>query len=409
MEFLFKIKWLNGPLMGRELDLPAGETRLGGSDADIALPLELGASTVLTVAAEGITLAPAVPAWVDGKPWDTTQPLPVGKAIDLAGLGLVIGPAGSSLPSLTLPPRSSAEPTGIARQQKSRVWPWGLVLAALLVIVAVMIFSRNPAEPIAPFNPQQWLAKMLENPKLAGLEARIDDQGIVHLSGLSVTSQAVAQLREQLRNHGLHFYDQSLGVDALHQQVRQVLALNGYYDIDLTSGSTPDSVEIHGAIKGDAAWLRASSRLQEVRYLKHWKVINDQAELFQRLLEKLKQHNLLEGISVRVIGKELLINGQLDAQQAAKMAQLTAEFNREGEPRLLSRFQNIPTGATANLLPAAVISVGGNRDSVYLQLANNMRLQQGAILPNGYKIYALSRSSISLMQGERLVSLPLNH
>jgi len=407
MEFLFKLKWLNGPLAGRELDLPAGETRLGGSDADIALPLEQGASTVLTVTAEGVTLSPAIPAWVDGKPWDTTQPLPNGKAIDLAGLGLVLGPAESTLPSLTLPPRGVAMIVK-ATPQKSRVWGWALVFG-VLVVLAVWGFTRQKPEPVAPFSPHDWLVQTMKNPELAGLEAHIDPQGIVYLSGLSVSSQSIAHLREQLRNHGLHFYDQSLGVDTLHQQVRQVLALNGYYDIDLTSSGSPDSVEIHGAIKGDAAWLQASARLQEIKYLKHWKVVNDQAELFQRLLEKLRQSDLLEGVSVRVVGKELLINGQLDQQHAAKMAQLTTEFNHQGKPRLLSRFQNIPTGATANLLPAAVISVGGNKDSIYLQLANNMRLQQGAILPNGYKIYALSRSSISLMQGERLVSLPLNH
>ncbi|KOC87787.1 type III secretion system inner membrane ring subunit SctD [Winslowiella iniecta] len=407
MEFLFKLKWLNGPLAGRELDLPAGETRLGGSDADIALPLEQGVTTVLTVTAEGITLSPAIPAWVDGKPWDTTQPLPHGKAIDLAGLGLVLGPAESMLPSLTLPPRGVVA-TVKAQQQKSDLWVWALVFS-VLVALAVWGFTRHQPEPVVTFDPHQWLAQTMKKPELAGLEARIDQQGIVWLSGLSVSSQSIAQLREELRNHGLHFYDQSLGVDALHQQVRQVLALNGYYDIDLTSSGSPDSIEIHGAIKGDAAWLRASARLQDVKYLKHWKVVNDQAELFQRLLEKLKQNDLLEGMSVRVVGKELLINGQLDKQHAAKMVQLITEFNHDGKPRLLSRFQNIPTGATANLLPAAVISVGGNIDSVYLQLANNMRVQQGAILPNGYKIYALSRSSISLMQGERLVSLPLTH
>lgn len=407
MDFLYKVRWLNGPLAGRELDLPTGETRLGGVDADIALTLEESAETVLSVSAEGITLSPAVPVWVDGLPWDTTQPLPLERVIDLAGQGLIFGQPDSTLSTAPLPPRGVAEP----EKNQSRLWPlWiGLSLTLIALVVVVIAILRHPLENKETFDAHHWLEQTLREPQYAGLQAQIDEKGMVHLSGLTPSSENIVRLRQQLQQHHLLFRDESLGADSLRNLVRQVLMLNGYHEAEVNSGPSLDSVEIHGAIEADAVWQRTSARLHEIKQLKHWQVINDRAELFQSLLELLSQQNLLEGISVSIVGKELLISGKLDKPGAEKMAKVLRTFNLEKQSRLKARFQNIPSKVlAANILPAAVMSVGGNARSVYLQLTNGMRLQQGAILPSGYKIFALSHNAVTFLRGQQLISIPIH-
>ncbi|AUH50650.1 EscD/YscD/HrpQ family type III secretion system inner membrane ring protein [Chromobacterium sp. ATCC 53434] len=407
MECLFRLKWLNGPLAGRELELPAGEVRLGGDDPDIALALEQGAATVLSVTEEGVTMAPPVPVWVDGLPWDASQPLPIGRAIDLAGQGLALSEAEGALAMLQLPPRRSEE---VVAAQPPDARPWRLAGGIVLICVALaatLLLWPKPVDP-PPFNAQAWLAREMADSSLAGLKAELDERGVVRLSGLCASSQAIERLRGRLREQGLTFRDESLGADTLRRQVRQVLELNGYREVEVSAGPAPDQVVIHGAIQANAAWLRASAQLRAMPALNGWRVVNDRAELFGRLVDTLHRQRLLEGLSIAVSGHELLISGQLAPERTRAVAAAAAAFNADG-PRLKARFQNIPAAApAANILPAAIVSVGGNANSIYLELANGMRLQQGGTLPSGYRIYALSHTALTLMQEQRLVSIPLH-
>ncbi|OHX19170.1 type III secretion system inner membrane ring subunit SctD [Chromobacterium sphagni] len=406
MEYLFKLKWLNGPLAGRDLELPAGELRLGGDDPDIALALEEGAATVLTVTPEGVTMAPPVPVWVEGLPWDAGQKLPLGQAIDLAGQGLVLAEADGAMAMLTLPSRRL--PEVVTTKPAARPWllAGGIVLISA-ALTAVLLLWPKPVEP-PPFDARAWLAREMADPGLSGVKAELDERGVVRLSGLCASSQAIERLRGRMREQGLNFSDESLDADTLRRQVRQVLELNGYREVEVSAGHAPDQVLIYGAIQANAAWLRASTQLRAISALNGWRVVNDRAELFGRLVDRLSRKGLLDGLSIGVSGQELLISGQLPPERARAVAAATAAFNADG-PRLKARFQNIPAAApAANILPAAIVSVGGNANSIYLELANGMRLQQGGTLPSGYRIYALNHTALTLIQEQRLVSIPLH-
>lgn len=409
MEFLFKLKWLNGPLAGSELDLPAGDIRLGGEDPDIVLPLELGVDTVLTVSPQGVTMAPPLPVWSDGLPWDASQPLPLGPVIDLAGQALVLVEAGGRWPSqLVLPARRRLPPkTNSPRGFPRKGWVAAFVAVVLLLAVVAGLWVMSKDEP--PFQPAAWLAQQMADPELAGLHAELDAQGVVQLTGLGASSQRIQRLREQLARQGLHVRDQSQAADALRQQVRRVLALYGYHNIEVVPGPSWDQVVIYGAIQANDAWLRTSEQLRMLRGLKDWRVVNDHAELFRLLLRQLTNPSLLDGLSIEVSGNELLISGQLEPARAQALAVRIEAFNSDGPPRLRARFQNIPAAQRmTELLPAAIVSVGGNANAVYLELANGMRLQQGGTLPNGYQIFALSHAVLTLIKDQRLISIPLH-
>jgi type III secretion protein D len=407
MEHTFKLMWLNGLLAGREFNLPDGEIRLGRDDPDIALPLEQGATTVLTVTPEGITLNPPLPTWVEGLPWDTTQPLPLQRVIDLAGQALILGKASEALSCLPIPPRRQPD---TPRKTTGSRGLWFLLPLPLALVVGAAALFFLPSSPAAPaFQPETWLAEQMKLPAYRGLQASLDEQGTVYLSGLATSERSINQLQQQLRERGLNIYDRSISPEALLYRVRQVLEMQGYHHVEVHHAETPDSVNIYGDIQSDKNWLETRARLGEIEMLKHWHVINDRAELFDSLLDALNTDSLLEGLSITATSKELLVSGQLPPERAEKVHAAIDAFNQAVTPRLKARYQNIPAPTlTAGMLASPIVSVGGNADAVYLQLANNMRLRQGATLPSGYKVYALTRHNLMLIRQQQLISIPLN-
>ncbi|AZD09541.1 Type III secretion protein SsaD [Pseudomonas chlororaphis] len=403
MDCIYKLKWLNGPLSGRELALPVGELRIGGSDSDIALCLELDAQATLSIEDEAIRLACATPAWVEGQPWDLEQALPLGRVIDLAGQAFVLGRSGDELSTPGVPAR-------LTRRSPARtsVWHWGALAAVCGLVLAMGLLAWQPTLRVPVLDQDEWLATQLKDPQLAGLSVQRGNQGSLVLKGLCHSSPSVAGLRAKLRARGLLVYDESVCADSLLDSVRSVLSLNGYRDVEVKSATRLDRVVIFGNIVADTTWQRTSAQLRAIQALEGWRVVNDQALLFDDLLSRLTARQVLGGLSVRVSDKALRVSGQLDAQRMATVTGVLDAFNRDGAPRLSAVFQNIPGMASAErYLPSSIVGIGGNVDSPYVQLANGMRLQQGSVLPSGYRIYALDRLSMALLKDQELISLPL--
>ncbi|MCU1748807.1 type III secretion system inner membrane ring subunit SctD [Pseudomonas sp. 6D_7.1_Bac1] len=404
MECTYKLKWLNGPLSGRELALPAGELRLGGTDPDIALSLEQDIQAILSIDDTGITLVSATPVWVAGRFWDLEQALPLGGVIDVAGQAFVLGTSTDELPTLVVPVRLAP-----SAERRSRWSLWCAGGIGVVAVFAVALVFWQPAPAASTFNLDAWLALQLENPELSGLSVIRDAQGGLVLKGMCRSSPSVDGLRLRLREKGLYVHDESVCADTLRQSVLAVLTLNGYRDVEVRSGEMLDHVVILGAIVADRAWQQASAQLQTISALGGWTVVNDHSEMFNGLLARLTTRHLLDGLSIITSDKTLRVSGQLDPQRIQAVAEVIKTFNQDGPPRLLAAFQNIPGAPSASqFLPSAIVSIGGNADSTYVQLANGMRLQKGSVLPSGYLIHALNRSAIALLKGQELVSLPLD-
>lgn len=404
MGCVYKLKWLNGPLSGRELALPAGELRIGRPDSDIALCLERDAQATLSIEDEAVRLVSETPAWVDGQPWDLEQALPAGRVIDLAGQAFVLGRADETIATQAVPAR-------LTRRTPARrpVWHWGVVAVLCGLMLAVALMAWRPTLTVPPFDLDAWLATQLEDPQLAGLSVQRGNQGSLILKGLCHSSPSVEGLRSKLRERGLLVYDESVCADTLLDSVRSVLSVNGYRDVEVKSGTPLDRVVIFGNIVADAKWQRTGAQLRAIQALGGWRVVNDQALLFDDLLARLSARQVLGGLSVSVSDKALRVSGQLDSRRLATVTEVLEAFNRKGPPRLPAIFQNIPGMASADwYLPSSIVSIGGNVDSPYVQLANGMRLQQGSVLPSGYRIYTLDRLSMALLKDQELISLPLD-
>jgi type III secretion protein D len=412
----YKLRWLNGMLAGREFLLPEGELRLGGADADVAVVLEADAQALLTIDERGVTLASATDVWVDGAPWSHDEPLPVGPAIDVAGQAFVLGRAEDTLPMLAPPVRggqaSEAGAVASAAEVPRERWPmWvggGAAALLLCVGVAASLWPTGPHAP--PFDARAWVDGQLKQAGLAGVRATTDRQGAVVLSGRCKASADVDRLRQRLQERELLVRDETICEDTVRQAVRQVLASNGYDDATVESGAAPDTVVISGDISADRRWERTAQQLAAVHGLSGWTVANDSADSFDQLIERLGARGLLEGIAVTESSRTLWVTARAAAAEEKALRAVVDEYNAQrGEHGLPAQFQNMAVDmSTTDSLPAPIVGVGGNAGSIYVELANGMRLQKGAVLPSGYTVYALTRSWITLRRAQRLISLRLD-
>ncbi|MGF6401568.1 type III secretion protein D [Pseudomonas frederiksbergensis] len=404
MDCTYKLKWLNGPLTGRELALPVGELEIGGQDSDIALCLELDAQARLSIEEEAIRLVSVTPVWVDGQVWELEQVLPLGRVIDLAGQAFILGLSGDELSMQGVPARLTRHPA------KGRsIWRWGAGVLVCGLVLVMGLMALRPVTTALPVDLDDWLATQLQDPQLSGLSVQRDKWGGLVLTGLCHSSHSVEGLRLKLREVGVFLYDESVCADTLRDSVRSVLNLNGYRDVEVQSEALLSRVVIFGNIVADSAWRRTSAQLRTIQALEGWRVVNDQALLFDDLLTRLESQQVLDGLSIRVSDSTLWVSGQLDAQSLAVVTEVLDAFNREGPPRLLAVFQKIPGMASADrYLPSPVVGIAGNEEFPYIQLANGMRLQPGGVLPSGYRIYELNRSSLTLLKDQDLISLPLD-
>lgn len=398
----FKLKWLNGPFMGRELVLPEGELRIGGPDGDILLPLESMTEAVLSTSEEGVRLSFDGAVWIDGTAVREVDCLPLGQAIDLAGVAFILGYEDSNITYLCVPKRIFSED----KQPWARLNHF-VVAMSIFALIAIGLMVWQPTKDETVFDTETWLQAQISKPALQGLRVKQGLRGAWVLSGSCKHSSDISALRDTLREWRLHFRDESVCADILRESVRKVLALNGYHDVEVSSG-TADTVDVYGAIRADGNWLRTAEQLRNIPGLRDWSVKNDQAQLFEQLLTALAEYDLLEGLSLAVSNRAFLLSGELSSDQSIALASVIGTFN-EARPRIKAQYQNIPSAPpVTQILPAMIVTVGGDRSSIYLELANGMRLQQGSVLPSGYRVYALSRKAIALVKDQQLLSLPID-
>ncbi len=410
----YKLKWLNGLLAGRELDLPAGEIRLGGSGADVAVTLEDGHEAMLLVDEGGVKLNSQAPVWVDGNRWESDERLPLHLPVDIAGQAFVLGVAVDTLAHPPVPSRRGpTSPTKREERQERRQLTTprvlGICVAAVAVIgcvVAALVLSK-PARETTPSRPKSSFVERLQKRLPHGTKIAEDSSGMVVVSGYCTDSAEIDRLRQQLQQAGRLVRDDTVCADVLRHSVRVVLDSNGYEDVDISDGPAPGTIVIRGAFASDAQWHSTIDQLRTIPGLKHWSIESDRAASFEKLMRMLAGHDLLDGTSVSVVGRWLVVSGAASPHRTRMIEDVISRYNDSGAG-MRARLEEIAAStSTADLLPAAIESVGGNADGLFVGLENGMRLTRGAVLPNGFTVFSVSRSFMELRRAERLVAVPL--
>ncbi|MFW5390577.1 type III secretion system inner membrane ring subunit SctD [Yersinia sp. 2544 StPb PI] len=403
MAVRFKLRLLNGELNGRELMLPEGEFTLGGQQCDVLLPLLQGQILTLRISDEQITLQTSGDVWVKGERYDLQQKLPLGQAIETGGLILVVGEAGDNLSDIHYIPRA-----------RPRLLLCLSVLAFILLLllsVVIFWFIQQPKALLAYLPPDipTQLSEQLKQPALQGIKENWLLDGSVVLSGHCSSSPAVIKLQNFLVLNRIVFRNQLVCDDHLLSSVKDVLHQYGYQDIEVDTGKHPGHITIHGAIEMGGQWLKVQETLATVAGLKGWAVINSHDGQIAQLVERLRELGLLGYLSMAQSNKEIIISGILSLSQQQQLMEMLTALARQQPDFLAVRYQNIPTSdQTAQLLPAAIVSYGGNKFSGFVQLANGLRLQQGTVLANGYKVIFIGEQGISLLKSNNLIHIPMN-
>ncbi|MFL4558464.1 type III secretion system inner membrane ring subunit SctD [Yersinia kristensenii] len=398
----FKLRILDGELNGRELILPKGVFTLGDQGADVLLPLPQGKILALIISENQIMLQVPGAVWVNGLRHDLQQPIPLRQVIEAAGLALVLGEEKDVLSGIRVIHRSG-----------SRLLLW---LSVATFILLGLLFSfifwftqqSNRLFSHLPSSIPTQLSEQLKISTLEGINATWLADGSVVLSGHCTSSSAVIQLQNFLVSNHIVFRNQLVCDDRLIASVSEVLHQYGYQDIDVKAGKKTGNVAIHGAIEMGAKWLSVQEALATIVGLKGWVVINSHDGQIPLLVERLKELGLLSYLSMTQSNREIVISGMLSPEQQQHLRLMLATLTQQPDVFPV-RYQNIPASDQATqLLPAAIVSYGGNTRSKFVQLANGIRLQQGTVLGNGYKVILIGEQSISLLKSSNLVQIPMN-
>ncbi|CNF20065.1 type III secretion system inner membrane ring subunit SctD [Yersinia kristensenii] len=402
MEMKFKLRILDGELNGRELMLPKGVFTLGDQGSDVLLPLPQGKILALIISENQIMLQVSGAVWVNGLRHDLQQPVPLRQVIEAAGLALVLGEENDVLSGIIVGHRSG-----------SRLLLW---LSVATFILLGLLFSfifwftqqSNRLFSHLPSSIPTQLSEQLKISTLEGINATWLADGSVVLSGHCTSSSAVIQLQNFLVSNHVVFRNQLVCDDRLIASVSEVLHQYGYQDIDVKVGKITGNVAIHGAIEMGEKWLSVQKVLATIVGLKGWVVINSHDGQIPLLVERLKDLGLLSYLSMTQSNKEIVISGMLSPEQQQHLRSMLATLTQQPDVFPV-RYQNIPASDQATqLLPAAIVSYGGNSHSKFVQLANGVRLQQGTVLGNGYKVILIGEQSISLLKSSNLVQIPMN-
>lgn len=403
MAVRFKLRLLSGELNGRELSLPEGEFTLGEQGCDVLLPLSQGQVLTLIISENQIMLQMSGTVWVNGFRHDLQVPIPLRQVIEAAGLALILGEETDVLSEIKIPRRSGA-----------RLLLWLSVVTFVLLFLFVMLIfwftqqSSRLFSYLPPDIPTQ-LSTQLKQPALEGIKAGWLSDGSVMLSGHCTSSSAVIQLQNFLVRNQIIFRDKLVCDDHLTASVSDVLHQYGYQNIEVRTGKTAGNVILYGAIEMGGQWLKVQETLATVAGLKGWTVVNSHNGQIPRLVEHLRALGLLGYLSMTQSPKDIVISGVLSPEQQQQLKQMLTTLAGPQSDELPVRYQNIPASdQTTQLLPAAIASYGGNNYAKFVQLANGTRLQQGTVLPNGYKIIFISELGLSLLKENSLIQIPMN-
>ena len=403
MSVKFKLRLLSGELNGRELMLPVGEFTLGEKGCDVLLPLLREEILTLIITEQQIMVQASGEVWINGALHNLQHPLPLRKAVEIAGIVLTLGEENDVLSRVKVTPKTG-----------THLLLW---LSMLTVVILTLLFTfifwviqqpKSLLSYLPPDIPTQ-LTQQLKKPALQGVKGRWLSDGSVVLIGHCISSPAVINLQNFLSSNHIVFSNQLMCDDHILTSVSDVLHQYGYQDIEVQIGEKPGSIILQGAIKMDDQWLKVQTAFAGIIGLTSWKVVNTQDGQFSQLIERLRELKLLGYLSISLSNKEIIISGELLPIQQQRMMKMLETLALQQPEYLTVKYQNIPiSDQTSHLLPAAIVGYGGNRHIGFVQLANGQRLQEGTVLANGYKVIFIGIQGISLFKDNNLVHLPMN-
>lgn len=416
MDYVYKIRFLNPPLAGRELLLREGGFSVGSEDCDVWIALSEGEekSIVFEIGRQGISLSKKSKIWCNGveQTVNTGEFLPLQVALDIAGVQFALGELESGLDSLTPVTRQD---TVIPSDGNKFIIKMAIVMvvASLVLLGGAGYFIHDVQvknNTILPYlEVQKRVAQVEAQHVLTGVKFSWQKDGVVQISGQCKSEKLLQPILDFLKNNHVNYVLSVVCDDRLIQNVLDVLQLNGFDRVLAYMDKTPGKVIISGQIEEDKRWQQVVDLLNDMQGLRSWSVKSVNDKELDGLISELRKSKLLPMLSIQRVDDRIVVSGRLNAQDRASLYSLIRNHMRAFPGTQEIVYQNISSSSSAlGILPAPVASVGGNSDFPYVILEDGSRLQKGAVLPGGYQIVNIDGiNGIELSKRGELLHLPL--
>ncbi|MGF1740024.1 type III secretion system inner membrane ring subunit SctD [Vibrio profundum] len=402
----WKFLILTGHLRGRELKLPEGEFTIGSKDADLSAQLDDDKQVTLLVSEEEIRVKEeSVPMWYEGEAQLAASSIPPSTIIDLAGFCFLLGAGDQELTLADVPERQKVI------KSSGKNWLAIVCLSSCLVFaigVAVFSWMNLNTPPVIKLDPKAWIEQQVQQTGYGNLELSWSDNGILTIGGYCRSVSKYQSLLGKLNGLGIHYKNQALCQEDIVHNVYFVLQQNGYSHVLVHSGKRLGTVVISGDISADKQWESVSQLIAQVNGLQSWKVRSEKDEGLSELVEKLREANLLDKLSLLRNNSTITITGHLSDEEESELSKVLSQYRRDDITKHRVIYQNIPISQSMlRLFPSAVRSFAGNAKNPYLILANGMRIQIGTRLPNGFEVSKLNTTSVELVKDGQVLHIPL--
>ncbi|HFS5794027.1 TPA: type III secretion system inner membrane ring subunit SctD [Citrobacter werkmanii] len=416
MDYVYKIKFLNLPLIGRELLLREGMFSIGSGDCDVWFAfVENDVKDIkFEVTSQGIRLLQTSKIWCNGVEQIITadEYLPLHTSLDIAGVQFALGESESSLDGLISVTRQDA--TGPVHSNK-------YTLAIVIALIAVSVILLGTAgymihdaqaedSTILPYvDVQKKIAEVENQHALPGVKFSWLQRGELQISGQCKSEKLLQPVLDFLKSNNINYVMDVVCDDRLIKNVTDVLQLNGYDRVLAYMDNAPGKVIISGQIEEDRRWQQVVNLLNDVQGLRSWSVKSVNDKELDGLINELRQSKLLPLLSVQRVDERIVVSGRLSSKDRDVLYSLIRNHMQSFPEAEEIIYQNISTSSSSlGILPAPVASVGGNNDFPYIILEDGTRLQKGAVLPGGYLIANIdSINGIELSKQGELLHLPL--
>ncbi|MFS9381055.1 type III secretion system inner membrane ring subunit SctD [Citrobacter sp. ANG330] len=416
MDYLFKLRFLSKPLVGRELLLREGEFSIGSGDCDVWIP---GSSEdhaiVFDIGADGVCLKQKTSLWCKGvaRSIEVGETLPLQDDLDIDGVQFVLGEPESELSAVALTPRQNPAQAQPVKSKLTTIAFSVLMAASVVLLSGVGYLIENAqadnATTLSFADVQKKIIEFDRQRVMPGVKFNWQNDGVVEVSGECKKEIQLQPVLDFLKANKVNYVLDVVCNDRLVQNVLDVLQLNGFDRVFVYMDNAPGKVVISGQIEEDARWKQVVNLLNDMHGLRSWSVKSTNDKELEALIDALRSSELLSMLSIQRIDDRIVVSGHLSAQNRDVLNEIFRTHMRKFPGTQEIVYQNISTNASAmGILPAPVASVGGNSDFPYVILEDGSRLQKGAVLPGGYQIVNIDgENGIELSKRGELLHLPL--
>lgn len=450
------LKVLSGPHLGAEVQLAAGDYRLGRDEScDIVLSDRSlsGEHALFAIGPDGIKVQSlAGEVRIDHQPHqDAARLLSFFTVIGLGTTHVAVGPEAAAWPELlppaqpaatamqatpaqpaaaTLPAIAIGEAVTVTAVSKAMPAPvdrrrslrrWAARAAALLLLLGIGVgaaanrdglLAQRAIEPAptaeaeaAVPSPRELLVAMLHDDELAkGLRVVEDRRGRLTVEGHVDTVAAQAALAERLKQSPEPVQVRVVAGDQMVDTARDTLAALGY-DLDVAyagdgalrlAGYVPEASDLQRAVdivQRDVAGLAGIRN----------EVMTDRA-IMAALEEQLRKAGLGEAIRLRLeANKKITAKGNLRTDDMLAWTTIQADFDRS-YGRYLEIVPQVTETRRDQPLPGVQLNVRaiGFGDLPYVILGDGEKYLEGSVLTDGWTIQRIRPREVVLSKGGQL-------